>query len=71
VSAKALVKSRAEYDAMYKRSVEDPVGFWSDQAKQFHWCGTRRRLRLPALPRGALFTPKRRLLPHEARGEAS
>jgi len=37
VSTKALVKSRAEYDAMYKRSVEDPVGFWSDQAKQFHW----------------------------------
>jgi hypothetical protein len=32
------LKSREEYDAMYKRSIDDPVGFWSDIAKQFHWC---------------------------------
>ena len=23
---------------MYKRSIEDPVGFWSDIARTFHWC---------------------------------
>ena len=29
--------SREQYDAMYKRSIEDPEGFWSDMAKQFYW----------------------------------
>ena len=24
----SLVKTRAAYDAMYKRSIEDPEGFW-------------------------------------------
>lgn len=28
----AYVKSRAEYEKMYKRSVEDPNGFWRDLA---------------------------------------
>lgn len=31
------LESREQYDAMYKRSVEDPEGFWSDIAKEFHW----------------------------------
>jgi len=31
------VKSRAEYDTLYKRSIDDPVGFWSDIAREFHW----------------------------------
>ena len=35
--AKALCGSREQYDAMYKRSVEDPAGFWGDIAKEFHW----------------------------------
>jgi len=34
----AAVKSRAEYDEMYARSLADPQGFWGDLAKQFHWC---------------------------------
>lgn len=29
--------SREQYDAMYKQSIEDPEGFWSDMAKQFYW----------------------------------
>eukprot|EP00271_Cylindrocystis_brebissonii_P002601 TRINITY_DN13356_c0_g1_i1.p1 TRINITY_DN13356_c0_g1~~TRINITY_DN13356_c0_g1_i1.p1 ORF type:complete len:779 (+),score=110.03 TRINITY_DN13356_c0_g1_i1:48-2339(+) len=33
----ALIKSREEYDAMYKRSIEDPSAFWSDIAEQFYW----------------------------------
>ena len=32
------MKSRAEYDSMYARSLADPQGFWGDLAKQFHWC---------------------------------
>ncbi len=31
------MKSLEEYKASYKRSVEDPEGFWEDQAKTFHW----------------------------------
>ena len=31
------MKSRAEYDVLYKRSVEDPEGFWGDIAREFHW----------------------------------
>lgn len=26
-----------QYDEMYKRSIEDPNGFWGDIAKEFHW----------------------------------
>ena len=32
-----LLNGKAEYDEMYKRSVEDPSGFWGDIASQFHW----------------------------------
>jgi hypothetical protein len=26
-----------QYDEMYKRSIEDPNGFWGDIAKEFFW----------------------------------
>ena len=29
VRERAYLKTREEYDAMYKRSVEDPEGFWA------------------------------------------
>ena len=35
VSEGALVPSREEYDRLYKRSIEDRDGFWSDMANQF------------------------------------
>uniref|UniRef100_A0A7I4BQZ6 acetate--CoA ligase n=1 Tax=Physcomitrium patens TaxID=3218 RepID=A0A7I4BQZ6_PHYPA len=35
--ATALVASRAQYDEMYKRSVENPDGFWGDIASTFFW----------------------------------
>lgn len=25
------------YDEVYRRSIEDPVGFWSEQAEELHW----------------------------------
>ncbi|MCU0728385.1 MAG: acetate--CoA ligase [Planctomycetes bacterium] len=34
VSAKAHIKSFAEYEKLYKRSVQDPDGFWLDEAKK-------------------------------------
>ena len=30
----AHVKSMADYEALYKRSMEDPEGFWADRAKE-------------------------------------
>jgi len=33
-SAKAHIKSLAEYETMYKRSVEDPEGFWGEMAEK-------------------------------------
>ncbi|MCL4142455.1 UNVERIFIED_CONTAM: hypothetical protein GTU68_064592 [Idotea baltica] len=31
------ISSFADYQSTYKRSVEDPAGFWSEQAKTFQW----------------------------------
>jgi len=36
-AAKAHVKSLAEYDALYRRSIEDPEAFWAEIAKDLHW----------------------------------
>ncbi|CAA0824591.1 Acetyl-coenzyme A synthetase-chloroplastic/glyoxysomal [Striga hermonthica] len=36
-AAQAHVPSPAKYLEMYKRSIEDPAGFWSDIASQFYW----------------------------------
>ncbi len=34
ISEKAYIKSLVEYEQLYKRSVEDPEGFWSEIAEQ-------------------------------------
>ena len=31
------IRSREEYDSVYKRSIEDPEGFWAEVADSFHW----------------------------------
>ena len=36
-SAKAHIKSLEEYEALYKRSIEDPEGFWAEAAEDLHW----------------------------------
>ncbi len=36
-SANARIKSLAEYEKMYKRSIEDPDGFWAEQAENLDW----------------------------------
>ncbi len=33
----AYVKSLEQYQEMYRRSVEDPEGFWSEVAERLHW----------------------------------
>src|SRR6201996_2538766 len=34
---KAHVKSLAEYETLYRKSIDDPESFWGDIAKELHW----------------------------------
>ena len=36
-AAKAHIKSVAEYEAMYRRSVEEPEAFWAEAAGELEW----------------------------------
>ena len=36
-AARAHIRSRAEYDAMYRRSIDDNDGFWAEMAKELDW----------------------------------
>ena len=31
----AFIRSRAEYESLYRRSIDDPEGFWSEQAAEY------------------------------------
>lgn len=33
----AYIKSKSEYEKMYKNSIEDPQTFWKNIADQFYW----------------------------------
>ena len=37
LSEKAWIRSMDQYREMYRRSIEDPEGFWSEMAGEFHW----------------------------------
>ena len=38
ITERAYIKSMEEYEVMYKRSVEDPEGFWAEQAENMlYW----------------------------------
>ncbi len=36
-AARAHIRSRSEYDAMYRRSIADNEGFWAEQARELDW----------------------------------
>jgi hypothetical protein len=36
-SQKAQIRSLAEYEALYKESVEQPEKFWARAAEELHW----------------------------------
>ncbi|MEP7271500.1 MAG: acetate--CoA ligase [Acidobacteriota bacterium] len=36
-SRRAHIKSRAEYDEIYQKSIEDPEGFWAEIASELEW----------------------------------
>ena len=35
--ANAKISSKEQYESMYRRSLDDPDGFWSDVANELHW----------------------------------
>ncbi len=37
LAAKAHIGSPEQYEQMYKRSIEDPEGFWAEVAEDLHW----------------------------------
>ena len=39
-SAKAHIKSLEEYEALYKKSIDDPEAFWAGAAQELHWFKT-------------------------------
>ncbi|MEM9457517.1 MAG: acetate--CoA ligase [Myxococcota bacterium] len=41
----ARVSSREQYEQLYRRSVDDPEGFWSEQAGELHWFTTPTKIR--------------------------
>ncbi len=36
-SQNANIGSMEQYQQMYRRSIEDPEGFWAEEAEKFHW----------------------------------
>src|SRR6185437_3385380 len=36
-AAKARVKSLEEYELLYRRSIQDPEGFWAEAARELQW----------------------------------
>jgi len=36
-AAKAHIKGLAEYETLYKRSIDDPEGFWAEVARELDW----------------------------------
>ena len=36
-SRKAHIQSLAQYETLYKQSIDDPEGFWAGAAEELHW----------------------------------
>ncbi len=52
----AHIKSREQYDKLYKQSLEDPDAFWSEQAEAFHWTKRWKSPILEYVPQGLYST---------------
>ncbi|MBK8235995.1 MAG: acetate--CoA ligase [Nannocystaceae bacterium] len=54
-SREARVGSRELYDTMYRRSVEDPAGFWAELAAELHWFEAPKQVRSWEPPKARWF----------------
>jgi acetyl-CoA synthetase len=58
LAAKAHIKSLAQYEEMYKRSIEEPEGFWLEQAASLHW------FKKPTVARKYTWNTDKRIIKH-------
>jgi acetyl-CoA synthetase len=63
-AAKAHVKSEAEYESMYRHSVEDPEGFWGEAASELEWFAPWDKVLDGAFPNAKWFTNAKLNLSH-------
>jgi acetyl-CoA synthetase len=61
---KAWIKSEAEYEEMYARSVEDPEGFWGEAAGELEWFAPWTKVLEGTGPRAKWFTGGKLNLSH-------
>jgi acetyl-CoA synthetase len=54
LSRGAHVRSLAEYEEIYRRSIEDPEGFWAEKANQLEWFKKWDRVLEADFPRGVI-----------------
>ena len=36
-TAQAHIKTKAQYEALYRESIDQPEAFWGKQAQELHW----------------------------------
>jgi acetyl-CoA synthetase len=63
-AAKAWIGSMAEYERMYRRSVDDPEGFWGDAAGELEWFKPWERVLDESGPHARWFTGGKLNLSH-------
>ncbi len=54
-SNNAWIKNMEQYREMYKRSIEDPEGFWAEMAENFHWHKKWDKVRSYSFEKGNVF----------------
>jgi acetyl-CoA synthetase len=65
-AAKAHIKSLEEYESLYRRSIEDPEGFWAEAAKELDWFAPWTRVLDWQQPQAKWFTSGKINLCHNA-----
>jgi acetyl-CoA synthetase len=65
-SSRANIRSREEYDAMYRRSIEDTDGFWGEMARELDWFEPYDKVLDWNLPEAKWFTGGKLNLCHNA-----
>ena len=65
-AARAHIRSRADYDAMYRRSIDDNEAFWAEQARELDWFTEPEKVLEWTLPEAKWFVGGKLNLCHNA-----